>query len=88
MAPPKRTTFVLLTRVMVCPNLAMGTSPYTSNSSTAGPYLLAFPAPGEGVPAADYIAPAASMLVIEVVAIPAILSPTKVPVGRPPAEAL
>jgi hypothetical protein len=38
-APPNSTTFVLLTIVIVCPNLARGISPYTSKSSTA-PFVL------------------------------------------------
>ena len=34
-APPNRTTLFLLTKVMVCPNLACGVSPNASSSSTA-----------------------------------------------------
>ena len=33
-APPNKITLVLLTKVIVCPNLACGISPYTSSSST------------------------------------------------------
>ena len=56
-APPKRTTLVLLTRVMVCPKRAIGTSPYTSSSSTALPW---FP----GVPVV-VVLPPAGMVVVE-----------------------